>query len=129
MWFSLRTGKQARSWETLAGYTTQDLREHIEKLFVGGMTWDRFLAGEIHIDHKAPISSFSFSRASDADFKRCWALDNLQPLWAIDNLVKGDKVVMPFEPALMMGGFQNAARQKAVADSVETVARNVGAIT
>lgn len=25
------------------------------------------------------------------DFKECWKLTNLQPLWAIDNLKKGNK--------------------------------------
>jgi hypothetical protein len=27
----------------------------------------------------------------DLEFKQCWALSNLQPLWALDNLHKGGK--------------------------------------
>ena len=29
----------------------------------------------------------------DEDFKKAWALSNLQPLWAIDNLKKGTKLM------------------------------------
>ncbi|KVU21222.1 hypothetical protein WK62_19750 [Burkholderia ubonensis] len=47
----------------------------------------RFRRGEIHIDHRRPQSSFDLN---DADQVRaCWALSNLQPLWARDNLTKG----------------------------------------
>jgi len=44
-----------------------------------------------HIDHIRPISAFSFTVPEDPEFKECWALNNLQPLWAFDNLSKGGK--------------------------------------
>jgi hypothetical protein len=92
--------KNGRSWQALVGYSVDDLRQHIENQFKDGMTWERFLAGEIHIDHKIPVSAFNFITTEDIDFKRCWAISNLQPLWAKDNLKKKDKLLKPFQPSL-----------------------------
>lgn len=86
---SLRGLKSGRRWQLLVGYTTEDLRRHLEALFVPGMTWLNH--GEWHIDHKRPLSSFMFASTDDPAFKECWALSNLQPLWAEDNLRKWAK--------------------------------------
>jgi len=82
--------KNKRHWEDLISYTFQELKEHIEGLFVDGMTWDNY--GDWHIDHKIPQSFFKFKSTDDTEFKYCWSLDNLQPLWAVDNLKKGRKL-------------------------------------
>lgn len=79
-------GKRGRTWESLVGYTLDDLRQHLESKFTDGMTWGNM--GKWHIDHIRPKSSFNYTSAEDADFRECWALDNLQPLWAHDNQVK-----------------------------------------
>lgn len=71
------------------GYGVPELKAHLEARFPEGMTWADFLAGKVHIDHKKPIASFNFSSVDCEDFKACWALSNLQPLWAFDNLSKG----------------------------------------
>lgn len=84
---SLRDGKQGRKWEELVGYTLSDLEKHLESLFQDGMSWENM--GKWHIDHIVPRSSFSYKTPNDPDFKVCWSLDNIQPLWAIDNLKKG----------------------------------------
>lgn len=89
VWASLRGGKQSRTFDLL-GYSLDDLRRHLEHLFVSGMSWENY--GQWHVDHVIPVASFSFQSASDDAFKRCWSLSNLQPLWAIDNLKKGAKV-------------------------------------
>lgn len=86
---SLIYGKRRASWETILGYTRHDLRNHLEAQFTNGMSWDNY--GEWHIDHIRPVVSFLFSTIEDENFKQCWALDNLQPLWAHDNLTKGGK--------------------------------------
>lgn len=88
---SLKLGKVGRGWETLVGYTVIELRNHLEKLFLPGMSWESFLRGEIHIDHIRPISSFSYSSTDDDDFMECWALKNLQPLWRADNQRKSNR--------------------------------------
>ena len=85
---SLRNGKDGRSWERLVDFNISQLIKHLESLFRPGMTWDKVLNGEIHIDHKRPKASFNFESPDDQEFKQCWSLDNLQPLWAKDNLRK-----------------------------------------
>jgi len=78
-----------KALESLLGYSTSELRTHLEKQFTNGMTWDIFLTGRIHIDHIKPVSSFNITSESCDDFRACWALSNLRPLWATDNLKKG----------------------------------------
>jgi hypothetical protein len=95
---SLNGAKGRRKWETLVGYTIQDLKKHLERQFKSGMTWGHVVNGKIHIDHIIPKSAFKFTSADQLSFKRCWALKNLQPLWANENLQKHNKIEMPFQP-------------------------------
>lgn len=95
---SLTRGKEGYHWEDLVGYTIQDLMNHLEKHFTDGMNWDNY--GTWHIDHKIPLRVFNFQSFNDLDFKRAWALSNLQPMWGKDNLSKGGRVRKPFQPAL-----------------------------
>lgn len=98
---SLRDGSKAgRGWQSLVDYTAEQLRVHIEKQFLPGMTWEN--RDKWHIDHKIPVSAFNFSNTSDIDFKRCWALKNLQPLWKEDNLSKWNRLDKPFQPSLLL---------------------------
>ena len=92
MRYSLKNGSKSKSLNDILDYTIEELKEHIEGLFTENMSWDAFMRGEIHIDHKRPISSFNITSVDDLDFKICWSLSNLQPLWAFDNLSKGAKV-------------------------------------
>jgi len=80
--------KDSRTFDYL-NYNKYELASHIESQFVEGMSWDNI--SEWHIDHIRPVSSFTFKSMDDPEFKACWALDNLQPLWAFDNLSKGAK--------------------------------------
>lgn len=74
----------------LLPYTLENLMEHLEKQFTEGMTWDNY--GDWHVDHEKPMTSFIMESPEDKGFQECWALKNLQPLWAEDNLSKGSKV-------------------------------------
>jgi hypothetical protein len=98
--FSLHSEKNGSPWEKLVGYTVFQLMRHLEKRFHLGMTWGNY--GKWQVDHKIPVAAFNFETAQDADFKKCWALKNLQPLWAADNQSKSDKVDRPFQPALLL---------------------------
>lgn len=82
---ALRGAKRRCRWERVLGYTRADLRRHLEAQFTDGMTWERFLAGDIHIDHVKPRMAFSYSSMTDPQFTECWALANLRPMWADDN--------------------------------------------
>lgn len=100
IWKALRGTKAGRSWEALVGYTLADLMAHLESRFQPGMTFENY--GEWHIDHITPKAAFNYETPDDIDFKRCWALSNLQPLWALDNMSKKDKMAAPFQPSLAL---------------------------
>lgn len=92
---ALQMAKGGRSWEALVGYTIEDLQRHIESKFQPGMNWDRLMGGQIHIDHIIPKSKFNYSKPEDPEFRKCWALENLRPMWARKNLSKGNKILEP----------------------------------
>lgn len=71
----------------LLGYSAIELKEHLENKFMSGMTWDNW--GEWHIDHIKPVSSFNINEKMSV----VNSLNNLQPLWANDNLKKSNKIV------------------------------------
>lgn len=95
--------KGGRRTFDLLGYTPDDLRSHLEKLFQPGMTWENYGRGGWHIDHRIPLSAHNYETPDCPDFKRAWALTNLQPLWERDNLSKGAKLDVPFQPTLAIG--------------------------
>jgi len=72
----------------LLGCSFLELVEHIEKKFIPGMTIEHWLNGEIHLDHIKPVASFDLTDATQQ--QKCFHFTNLQPLWAIDNLKKGN---------------------------------------
>ena len=78
--------------ENTLGYTFAQLRAYIESKFTEAMTWDLLMDGKIEIDHVIPRSSFYYESVHDQDFKDCWALSNMQPLWKKDNRAKSDKM-------------------------------------
>jgi hypothetical protein len=96
---SLRDGKGHKKTFDILGYSIEKLKRHIEKQFLPGMGWHNY--GQWHIDHKIPLSAFNYQSVDDFDFKRAWALKNLQPLWKIDNLSKNNRLERPFQPALI----------------------------
>lgn len=77
------------STSRLLGYSAKQLRDHLHSLFTEGMNWERFLCGEIHIDHIIPSSVFD--QTDHVEVKDCWSLDNLRPMWAQDNMSKSNK--------------------------------------
>ena len=93
--------KNGRRWESIVGYTLEDLIKHLEKQFTDEMNWGN-QGSYWHIDHKIPIAVFNFETPEDIDFKRCWALKNLQPLEAIENLRKSAKLSSDFQPSLAL---------------------------
>ncbi len=101
---SLRKGKDGYHWEDLVGYTLKELMNHLQKRFHSGMSWSNYGRGKDRweIDHMIPKSIFSFKNPHDIDFKRCWSLNNLQPMWSSENRSKHDKILYPFHPTLSM---------------------------
>lgn len=87
--YCLKTGKGGKTTESMVGYSIHELREHLERQFTDGMTWANM--GKWHIDHIVPLASFTITGANDPELRRAWSLPNLRPLWAADNMAKGDK--------------------------------------
>lgn len=87
---ALKGNKNGRHWEDIVGYTLDDLMDHLEKQFLPNMSWSNY--GDWHIDHIQPLCSFEFYDTKSSEFKDAWALENLRPLWAKDNLVKGGQL-------------------------------------
>lgn len=79
--------KSARTAE-LIGCSVDDLRAHIEKQFTNGMSWDNY--GKWHLDHIIPCASFDLSKPENQ--RKCFHYTNLQPLWAVDNIRKSNKI-------------------------------------
>lgn len=88
IWSSLNGAKWGRTFD-LVGYSLEGLLAHLERQFTKGMSWENY--GEWHIDHIIPLSAFDYKSASDPEFRAAWALANLRPLWAKDNLTKSAK--------------------------------------
>jgi len=76
---------EPRTTLELVGCTPSDLRLHLERQFLPGMTWSNH--GQWHIDHIIPCAQFDLT--SSAARKRCFHFSNLQPLWASENIRKG----------------------------------------
>jgi hypothetical protein len=70
-------------------FTVEELSNHLEANFQPNMSWDNY--GEWHVDHIVPDSWFTYFSPEDEYFKKSWSLDNLQPMWAKDNISKGNR--------------------------------------
>lgn len=86
---AIKAGTRSPSVESALGYTIEELKRHLERQFTKAMSWASFCSGDIHIDHIRPLSSFDMTDFDQV--KEAWALTNLRPLWAKDNLEKRDK--------------------------------------
>lgn len=86
MWAALK-GKSDGALFSRLGYSEHDLVAHLEGQFRDGMSWETY--GKWHVDHVKPCASFDL--ADPEQFSRCWALSNLAPLWAAENITKGAK--------------------------------------
>jgi hypothetical protein len=82
------TNKIEKTFE-LIGCTPNELKEHLEKQFKDGMSWDNHGLFGWHIDHIIPISSAK----NDDEMKKLCHFTNLQPLWAKENIQKRNKIL------------------------------------
>jgi len=84
------SGKNCKSSFDYLPYTIDDLMKRLEEQFKDGMSWKNY--GKWHIDHITPDSHFRYKNPEDEEFRKCWSLDNLQPLWAKENIRKSNKL-------------------------------------
>jgi hypothetical protein len=84
----LNTKKNKHTVE-LIGCSIQELKYHLEKQFSKDMSWNNYGKGGWDIDHIIPLAS---AKTKEEIFKLCH-YTNLQPLWHLDNLRKGAKIL------------------------------------
>lgn len=87
IYVALKRGIKSQYTMELLGCTIDEFKRHFESLFTDGMSWEKYLAGEIDIDHIKPCKRFDL--ANPIEQKQCFFFKNLQPLWHLDNLRKG----------------------------------------
>lgn len=73
--------------QKMLGADYETVKNHIESRFKKGMTWDN--QGEWQIDHIIPLSSAKTER----ELIELCHYTNLQPLWAEENMLKGNKII------------------------------------
>jgi hypothetical protein len=80
--------KSKRTMELLGVPHLDFLKAYLQSQFKEGMTWEnRHLW---HIDHIIPCSSFDLTKPEEQ--AKCFHYTNLQPLWASENLSKGNRI-------------------------------------
>ena len=86
---ALKGKKRMRKWQDLVDYTFKDLIKHLENQFDDKMNWGNY-GSYWWVDHIKARSLFKYETAEDLEFKKCWALSNLQPLEKISNIKKSN---------------------------------------
>ena len=77
--------KTSKTYQIL-GCPYEEFKSHLENQFTEGMTWEN--QGQWHMDHIYPVSL-----ATDQDhIIKLNHYTNFQPMWAVDNIKKGNKI-------------------------------------
>lgn len=74
--------------QKMLGCTFKQFAKHIESQFTDGMSWDN--RSEWHLDHIVPLSCATTIEG----LEKLSHYKNIRPLWAADNLIKSNKLVL-----------------------------------
>lgn len=96
--------KNGKSIKNILSYSIKELKDHLESQFESWMTWENWgiynrntwndqdsSTWTWQIDHVIPKSNFKILTIDDEEFKKCWALENLRPLSAKQNIMDGNR--------------------------------------
>lgn len=85
-------------------YTIQELKQHLQNQFEPWMTWDNHgmydpttwdnldpTTWTWQLDHIIPQSFLPYASMEEENFQKCWALSNLRPLSAKQNIIDGNR--------------------------------------
>ena len=84
--FKKKCYNKSTKTQEMLGVDWEVCKLNIERQFTEGMSWDNY--GDWHIDHIIPLSCAN----TEEELKKLCHYSNLQPLWAVDNLMKSDKI-------------------------------------
>lgn len=96
------SSKNNQSCLTYLSYTINELKQHLEAQFEPWMNWNN-LGSYSHktwndndqstwvwqVDHIIPHSTFNYANMDCQEFRDCWALNNLRPYPAKQNIIDG----------------------------------------
>jgi len=89
MRLALKNNTKSKKTMELLGVPHIDFfKTWLQSQFKEGMSWEKFHL--IHIDHILPCSSFDLTKPEEQ--AKCFHYTNLQPLWASENLSKGNRI-------------------------------------
>lgn len=96
--------KNGKSSKSYLPFTFDELKSHLEKQFEPWMNWENRGKYDAktwndndnstwtwQLDHIIPQSKLPYTSMEDDNFKKCWALSNLRPLSAKQNLIEGNR--------------------------------------
>lgn len=88
----LRCRSKSASGVADLGCTVDFLREHLERQFQPGMSWENYgkLHGQWSIDHIIPLSIVDLTIRDE--LLKVIHYTNLRPMWQVDNIRKGNKI-------------------------------------
>lgn len=87
---ALKASVKSLKVESLLGYSIAQLKAHLERQFTKGMSWTDYSRRGWHIDHILPRRCFDLTTLEGV--QAFWALANLRPLAARENLKKRDRI-------------------------------------
>ncbi len=88
MVFKVNGYKKRSATQKMLGCSFTKFKDHIEKQFTDGMTWDN--RSEWHLDHIIPLSCATTIQG----LEKLSHYKHIRPLWAKDNLAKSDNLVL-----------------------------------
>jgi hypothetical protein len=98
--------KGGKSFLKYLNYTIEELKSHLESLFESWMNWNNWGSYKVstwddndpstwtwNIDHIQSQSKLPYASMFDENFKKCWALENLRPYSAKQNIIDGSREI------------------------------------
>ena len=91
LYMALKTNCKRGSAVKNLGCSIEYFKQFIESKFQSGMTWNNYGQRGWHLDHIKPLSLFNLEDKSQ--FLEACNYTNYQPLWATDNIKKGNRII------------------------------------